>query len=101
MYALRGVHYPVQHTGREVSKELRERDEYLPHIEEFLETLMDVSMIEGKYKMLVEWEGWLDPEGGTWQPLGHLKEDSPGMVKNFLHTSIRCNLDKKFLDHSY
>lgn len=63
--------------------------------------LHEVRQREGEYGILMSWEGWTDLADRAREPLTHLREDIPGIVKDFLHTPKRRNLKSRILDLFY
>lgn len=95
------IHYPTQHLEQPVRKELLEQAEYLDSSMQFVDTLHDLRMRNGEYKIFVSWLGWNNPDDPTCEPFANLKEDVPQFVKDFLHSTGKISVKKKILNLYY
>lgn len=62
-----------------------------------INVLHKVWLRDGTYEISVSWLGWNDPDDGTWEPVGNLKEGVPGLYIDFLHSSGKKNVKEIIL----
>lgn len=97
VHARRLVFYRAGLEDKEVDPILLRYAEHSETTYQDAKQLCDIRKGAAGIEVLVEWEGLPDKIDLTWEPLGQVTDDLPGILQDFLHTSGKRNLKKEAL----
>lgn len=79
------------------SAELIKHSKHLKMDYDIVEDVKRIRRRDGKYELIVKWDSW-EEENQTWQPFNLMREDIPGLVEVYLHSSSERILKRTGLE---
>lgn len=96
-HAKRLLPYPTLWKIQQTFKELRQEETYYETTMQTVDHIKGVRKQKGKYEVLVAWLGY-ERCDDTWEPIGAMIEDVPGIVEDYRYSAPKRNLKHEILD---
>lgn len=97
-HAQRLVPYPITTRTKQALLELKQQAADYDTTYHLVDVIKGVRKRGREFEVLVKWLGFDADQDETWEPVGTMKDDLPGMLEDFLHTSGDRNLKRQIID---
>lgn len=101
VHAQRMIPYPISRNATMISEELKQQATYYDTNFHLVQEICDIRERRGEFQVLIRWAGLDEDEDRTWEPIRQIRDDLPGVLEDYLHTSGKRNIKRNALDLHY